>query len=192
MPLQTSPSGTNLKQKNFTAQEHGVDLNAALEDWSGVPGPQAEAAGIAAHEAAERRAARKRQAARTADRARREHRRAVRMQWAAAWPMEVRTAADLPLATMALGGLLVARSNARGVARLSLREMQGRLAAGSHHTVVDGATRLEALGWIAVERRRIGRDLNALNVYRLRHPALIEACWPCGRPLRAKTAETKI
>ena len=174
MPLNTSPSATNLKKKNFLARS-GADLTAALEAWSQVPADQAEAAGIAAHEEAERRAARRRQAAQIGDQAKRQHSRSVQTSWLKAVPAALRIAAFLPPATWAQLGLLVARSNAGGVARLSLREMQGRLAAGSHHTVVDGTARLEALGWIAVERRRIGRDLNAVNTYRLVHPALIEA-----------------
>ena len=174
MPLNTTPPSHKIHKKNFNAQEHGVDLNAVLEDWSGVPAAQAEAAGIAAHEAAERRAARKRQAARTADQARREHRRGVQMHWAAAWPMEVRKTADLPLATMALGGLLVARSSAGGILKMSLTEMQGRLST-TMPTVTAATKRLEALGWITVERRKIGPARHAVNTYRLVHPLLIEA-----------------
>ena len=158
MHPKTSPSGPNLKQKNFTAQEHGVDLNATLEGWSGVPGPQAEAAGIAAHEAAERRTARKRQAAWTADQARRSHSEAVHLKWQGSVPVTARNSAALPLATWALLGLLIDRSSASGVLKVSLREMQGRLAAGSRNTVLKATERLEKLGWIAVHRRRIGRD----------------------------------
>ena len=189
MPLNTTPPSHKIHKKNFNAQEHGVDLNAVLEDWSGVPAAQAEAAGIAAHEAAERRAARKRQAAQTAAQAKQKHSEAVHLKWQRSAPMALRNSLALPLATWALLGLLVARSNANGVLKMSLREMQGRLST-TRPTVTGATKRLEALGWIDVDRRAIARDFNAINVYRLRHPLLRAAALACEKGGGGKGAFT--
>ena len=173
MPLNTSPYATNLKKKIFFARS-GAELASRLEAWSKVPGRQAEAAGIAAHEEAERRAARRRQAAQTAAQAQQAHRQAVHLKWQRSAPMALRDSAALPLATWAQLGLLVARSSAGGVLKMSLLELQGRLST-TRPTVTGATKRLERLGWIAVERRAIARNRNAVNVYRLVHPLLIEA-----------------
>ena len=117
----------------------------------------------------------RRQAAQTAAQAQQAHRHSVQACWLKAVPAALLAMAFLPHATWALLGLLVARSNAGGVVQMSRREMQARISAGSLETVVAGTARLEALGWVAVERRRIGCDLNAVNTYRLVHPLLIEA-----------------
>ena len=143
-----------------------------------MPAAQAEAAGLAAHELAERRAARKRQAARTAAQARREHSEAVHLKWQGSVPVTARDSAALPLATWALLGLLIDRSSASGVLKMSLPEMQGRLST-TRPTVTGATKRLEALGWIDVDRRAVARDFNAINVYRLRHPLLRAAALAC-------------
>ena len=96
----------------------------------------------------------------------------------------------LPRRTLALVGLLVASSNADGVAKVSLREIQVAIATGSRHPVVHGIRRLEALGWIAVERGKSeGAAADAVDVYTLVHPLLRDSAgkgtpgWDLDDPL---------
>ena len=177
MHPKTSPSSRKFHKKNSPARSV-AELSATLEGWSHVSADHAEAAGTAAHEDAERRAARKRQAAQTAAQAKREHCEAVHLKWQGSVPVTARNSAALPLATWALLGLLIDRSSASGVLKMSLREMQGRLST-TRPTVTGATKRLEALGWIDVDRRAIARDFNAINVYRLRHPLLRAAALAC-------------
>ena len=177
MHPKTSPSSRKFHKKNSPARSV-AELSATLEGWSHVSADHAEAAGIAVHEAAERRAARKRQAAQTAAQAQQAHCEAVHLKWQGSVPVTARNSLALPLATWALLGLLIDRSSASGVLKMSLREMQGRLST-TRPTVTGATKRLEALGWIDVDRRAIARDFNAINVYRLRHPLLRAAASAC-------------
>ena len=97
MHPKTSPSRTFTATNIFRRPRTGVELIAALEASSGVPGDQAEAAGIAAHEAAEHRATRKQEAAQTAAQARRWKAREAAERLGAARPADRRGSRPAPL-----------------------------------------------------------------------------------------------
>ena len=179
------PHHTSSPQKPFTnIFRSGGDLNARLEAWSGVRGDHAETAGIAAHEAAERRAARKQEAAQSTAQARRWKAKAARAHWASEVPSSPQTV-SLPLTVRAAYGVLIARAARRGgdwKARVAAIEIARRLhmdKRAAHRTL---ATLVER-GLVSVRTHKAaGAQRHEINVYTLLDHAAIAAAAARQKP----------
>ena len=97
----------------------------------------------------------------------------ARLAWARAVPWAIRGRIGLPLATLAVFGMLIARAGERRGewrAELSFTEMQRRLGGASRDTVAGAVGRLERHGFIRAIRRRRNPRFSEVNVYVLEHP----------------------
>ena len=110
----------------------------------------------------------------------------IRLAWADSVPWSIRARLDLPLATWAVFGMLIARAaqvDADGEwrAELSLTEMQRRLGGAGRKTVAGAVARLERAGFVRAIRRRRNPRFSEVNVYVLEHPeaarAAARAAW---------------
>ena len=114
----------------------------------------------------------------------------TRLAWALAVPWAIRGRIGLPLATLAVFGMLIARAGERRGewrAELSFTEMQRRLGGASRHTVAGAVKRLERHGFIRAIRRRRNPRFCEVNVYVLEHPQAAQAAarepWTCDAGL---------
>ena len=97
----------------------------------------------------------------------------IRLAWADSVPWSIRGRLDLPLATWAVLGMLIARAGCPGDcpgeewrAELSLTEMQRRLGGAGRKTVAGAVARLERAGFVrAIRRRRNPRFLGGQHLY---------------------------
>ena len=108
----------------------------------------------------------------------------IRLAWANSVPWSIRGRLDLPLATWAVLGMLIARAGCPGDewrAELSLTEMQRRLGGAGRKTVAGAVARLERAGFVRAIRRRRNPRFSEVNVYILEHPeaarAAARAAW---------------
>ena len=108
----------------------------------------------------------------------------IRLAWANSVPWSVRGRIDLPLATWAVLGMLIARAGCtrdEWRAELSLTEMQRRLGGAGRKTVAGAVARLERAGLVRAIRRRRNPRFCEVNVYILEHPeaarAAARAAW---------------
>ena len=108
----------------------------------------------------------------------------IRLAWADSVPWSVRGRIDLPLATWAVLGMLIARAGCtrdEWRAELSLTEMQRRLGGAGRKTVAGAVARLERAGFVRAIRRRRNPSFSEVNVYILEHPeaarAAARAAW---------------
>lgn len=111
----------------------------------------------------------------------------VRLAWARAVPWAIRGRIGLPLATLAVFGMLIARAGERRGewrAELSFTEMQRRLGGASRDTVAGAVARLERHGFIRAIRRRRNPRFSEVNVYVLEHPQA--ACAAAREPWRGE------
>ena len=106
----------------------------------------------------------------------------IRLAWANSVPWSIRGRIDLPLATWAVLGMLIARAGCPGGcpgdewrAELSLTEMQRRLGGAGRKTVVGAVARLERAGLVRGIRRRRNPRFSEVNVYILEHPEAARA-----------------
>ena len=102
----------------------------------------------------------------------------IRLAWADSVPWSIRGRIDLPLATWAVLGMLIARAGCTGDewrAELSLTEMQRRLGGAGRKTVVGAISRLERAGLVRAIRRRRNPRFCEVNVYILEHPEAARA-----------------
>ena len=105
-------------------------------------------------------------------------REAARLKWAGAVPGALRASCDLPLATWAVLGLLIARAGHKDGAwwcEVSLTELQRRLGGAARDTVVGAVARLEDRGLVRVIRERRNARFCEINVYELFHPLAAQA-----------------
>ena len=75
----------------------------------------------------------------------------IRLAWADSVPWSIRARLDLPLATWAVFGMLIARADCtrdEWRAELSLTEMQRRLSGAGRKTVAGAVARLERAGFV--------------------------------------------
>ena len=108
----------------------------------------------------------------------------IRLAWADSVPWSIRARLDLPLATWAVFGMLIARADCtrdEWRAELSLTEMQRRLGGAGRKTVAGAVARLERAGFVRGIRRRRNPRFSEVNVYILEHPeaalAAARAAW---------------
>ena len=108
----------------------------------------------------------------------------IRLAWADSVPWSIRGRIDLPLATWAVLGMLIARAGCTGDewrAELSLTEMQRRLGGAGRKTVAGAVARLERAGFVRAIRRRRNPRFSEINIYILEHPeaarAATRAAW---------------
>ena len=108
----------------------------------------------------------------------------IRLAWADSVPWSIRARLDLPLATWAVFGMLIARADCtrdEWRAELSLTEMQRRLGGAGRKTVAGAVARLERAGFVRAIRRRRNPRFSEVNVYVLEHPeaarAAARAAW---------------
>ena len=106
----------------------------------------------------------------------------IRLAWANSVPWSIRGRIDLPLATWAVLGMLIARAGCPGGcpgdewrAELSLTEMQRRLGGAGRKTVAGAVARLERAGFVRGIRRRRNPRFSEVNVYVLEHPEAARA-----------------
>ena len=106
----------------------------------------------------------------------------IRLAWADSVPWSIRGRLDLPLATWAVLGMLIARAGCPGDcpgeewrAELSLTEMQRRLGGAGRKTVVGAVARLERAGFVRAIRRRRNPRFSEVNTYILEHPEAARA-----------------
>ena len=102
----------------------------------------------------------------------------IRLAWADSVPWSIRGRIDLPLATWAVLGMLIARAGCPGDewrAELSLTEMQRRLGGAGRKTVAGAVARLERAGLVRAIRRRRNPRFSEVNVYILEHPEAARA-----------------
>ena len=106
----------------------------------------------------------------------------IRLAWADSVPWSIRARIDLPLATWAVFGMLIARAGCtRGCpgdewrAELSLTEMQRRLGGAGRKTVAGAVARLERAGFVRGIRRRRNPRFSEVNAYVLEHPEAARA-----------------
>ena len=106
----------------------------------------------------------------------------IRLAWADSVPWSIRGRIDLPLATWAVLGMLIARAGCPGDcpggewrAELSLTEMQRRLGGAGRKTVVGAVARLERAGFVRAIRRRRNPRFSEVNIYVLKHPEAARA-----------------
>ena len=106
----------------------------------------------------------------------------IRLAWANSVPWSIRSRLDLPLATWAVFGMLIARAGCPGGcpgdewrAELSLTEMQRRLGGAGRKTVAGAVARLERAGFVRAIRRRRNPRFSEVNVYILEHPEAARA-----------------
>ena len=102
----------------------------------------------------------------------------IRLAWAHAVPWALRGRMELPLATWAVLGMLIARarfSQSEWRAELSLTELQRRLGGAARDTVAGAVSRLEKAGLVRAIRRRRNPRFNEVNVYVLEHPEAARA-----------------
>ena len=108
----------------------------------------------------------------------------IRLAWADSVPWSIRGRIDLPLATWAVLGMLIARAGCTGDewrAELSLTEMQRRLGGAGRKTVAGAVARLERAGFVRAIRRRRNPRFSEINICILEHPeaarAATRAAW---------------
>ena len=108
----------------------------------------------------------------------------IRLAWANSVPWSIRSRLDLPLATWAVLGMLIARAGCtrdEWRAELSLTEMQRRLGGAGRKTVAGAVARLERAGFVRGIRRRRNPRFSEVNIYILEHPeaarAAARAAW---------------
>ena len=99
----------------------------------------------------------------------------IRLAWANSVPWSIRGRIDLPLATWAVLGMLIARAGCTRAgdewrAELSLTEMQRRLGGAGRKTVAGAVARLERAGLVRAIRRRRNPRFSEVNIYVLEHP----------------------
>ena len=102
----------------------------------------------------------------------------IRLAWANSVPWSIRGRIDLPLATWAVLGMLIARAGCPGDewrAELSLTEMQRRLGGAGRKTVAGAVARLERAGFVRAIRRRRNPSFSEVNIYVLEHPEAARA-----------------
>ena len=102
----------------------------------------------------------------------------IRLAWAQAVPWALRGRMELPLATWAVLGMLIARARFSGGewrAELSLTEQQRRLGGAGRKTVAGAVSRLEKAGLVRAIRRKRNPRFNEVNVYVLEHPEAMRA-----------------
>ena len=106
----------------------------------------------------------------------------IRLAWADSVPWSIRSRLDLPLATWAVFGMLIARAGCPGGcpggewrAELSLTEMQRRLGGAGRKTVAGAVARLERAGFVRAIRRRRNPRFSEVNIYILEHPEAARA-----------------
>ena len=122
----------------------------------------------------------------------------IRLAWADSVPWSIRSRLDLPLATWAVFGMLIARAGCTGDewrAEIPYTEMQRRLGGAGRKTVAGAVARLERSGFVRGIRRRRNPRFSEVNVYVLEHPAAAtaaaRAAWreEDGQGLQAETSE---
>ena len=122
----------------------------------------------------------------------------IRLAWADSVPWSIRARLDLPLATWAVFGMLIARAGCTGDewrAEIPYTEMQRRLGGAGRKTVAGAVARLERSGFVRGIRRRRNPRFSEVNVYVLEHPeaatAAARAAWreEDGQGLQAETSE---
>ena len=92
----------------------------------------------------------------------------IRLAWANSVPWSIRSRLDLPLATWAVFGMLIARAGCTREewrAELSLTEMQRRLGGAGRKTVAGAVARLERAGFVRGIRRRRNPRFSEINIY---------------------------
>ena len=102
----------------------------------------------------------------------------IRLAWANSVPWSIRGRLDLPLATWAVLGMLIARaarSRDEWRAELSLTEMQRRLGGAGRKTAAGAVARLERTGFVRGIRRRRNPRFSEVNIYVLEHPEAARA-----------------
>ena len=102
----------------------------------------------------------------------------IRLAWAHAVPWSLRGRMEMPLATWAVLGMLIARAqftHSEWRAELSLTELQRRLGGAARDTVAGAVSRLEKAGLVRAIRRRRNPRFNEVNVYVLEHPEAMRA-----------------
>ena len=102
----------------------------------------------------------------------------IRLAWADSVPWSIRSRLDLPLATWAVFGMLIARAGCtrdEWQAELSLTEMQRRLGGAGRKTVASAVARLERAGFVRAIRRRRNPRFSEVNIYILGHPEAARA-----------------
>ena len=102
----------------------------------------------------------------------------IRLAWAHAVPWSLRGRMELPLATWAVLGMLIARAqfaHESWRAELSLTEQQRRLGGAGRKTVAGAVARLEERGLVRAIRRKRNPRFNEVNVYVLEHPEAMRA-----------------
>ena len=111
-------------------------------------------------------------------------RKEIRLAWSNSVPWSIRSRLDLPLATWAVFGMLIARAGYtrdEWRAELSLTEMQRRLGGAGRKTVAGAVARLERAGFVRAIRRRRNPRFSEVNVYILEHPeaaiAAVRVAW---------------
>ena len=108
----------------------------------------------------------------------------IRLAWANSVPWSIRSRLDLPLATWAVLGMLIARAGCTGGewrAEIPYTEMQRRLGGAGRKTVAGAVARLERAGFVRGIRRRRNPRFSEVNIYILEHPeaarATARAAW---------------
>ena len=102
----------------------------------------------------------------------------IRLAWANSVPWSIRSRLDLPLATWAVLGMLIARAGCTGDewrAEIPYTEMQRRLGGAGRKTVAGAVARLERAGFVRGIRRRRNPRFCEVNVYILEHPEAARA-----------------
>ena len=112
----------------------------------------------------------------------------IRLAWANSVPWSIRSRLDLPLATWAVLGMLIARAGCTGDewrAEIPYTEMQRRLGGAGRKTVAGAVARLERAGFVRGIRRRRNPRFSEVNIYILEHPEAARAAaretWRGGR-----------
>ena len=107
----------------------------------------------------------------------------IRLAWANSVPWSIRGRIDLPLATWAVLGMMIARAGCtrdEWRAELSLTEMQRRLGGAGRKTVAGAVARLERAGFVRAIRRRRNPRFSEVNVYILEQPEAARAAARAG------------
>ena len=102
----------------------------------------------------------------------------IRLAWANSVPWSIRSRLDLPLATWAVLGMLIARAGCTGDewrAEIPYTEMQRRLGGAGRKTVAGAVARLERAGFVRGIRRRRNPRFSEVNIYILEHPEAARA-----------------
>ena len=102
----------------------------------------------------------------------------IRLAWANSVPWSIRGRIDLPLATWAVLGMMIARAecvSGEWRAGIPYTEMQRRLGGAGRKTVAGAVARLERAGFVRGIRRRRNPRFSEVNIYILEHPEAARA-----------------